>query len=111
MANTWSFVNNPVDAGQVADPTTEARALPLDQTQFHTFRDAHHAAKPLALKELGNIDTMNPIQAAQDQAALPSSPANSSSTTRPGHPRIAITVIERSNSGLRRQLDRQPHQI
>ena len=49
-------------AGQVPDPTTGSRAVPLYQTSSYVFRDAEHAANLFALKELGNIYTrlMNP---------------------------------------------------
>ncbi|MGD9558953.1 MAG: PLP-dependent transferase, partial [Mangrovibacterium sp.] len=49
-------------AGQVADPTTGSRAVPIYQTTSYVFNDAEHAANLFALKELGNIYTliMNP---------------------------------------------------
>jgi len=49
-------------AGQVADPTTGSRAVPLYQTASYVFRDSEHAANLFALKEPGNIYTrlMNP---------------------------------------------------
>ena len=49
-------------AGQVPDPTTGARAVPIYQTTSFVFRDSEHAANLFALKEFGNIYTriMNP---------------------------------------------------
>jgi len=49
-------------AGQVADPTTNSRAVPLYQTSSYVFNDATHAANLFGLKEFGNIYTrlMNP---------------------------------------------------
>ncbi|HRE07325.1 MAG TPA: PLP-dependent transferase [Opitutaceae bacterium] len=49
-------------AGQVPDPTTGSRAVPIYQTTSYVFRDTEHAANLFALKELGNIYTriMNP---------------------------------------------------
>ena len=49
-------------AGQVPDPTTGARAVPIYQTSSYVFRDTEHAANLFALKEFGNIYTrlMNP---------------------------------------------------
>ena len=49
-------------AGQVADPTTGSRAVPIYQTTSFVFRDAEHAANLFALREFGNIYTrlMNP---------------------------------------------------
>ena len=49
-------------AGQVPDPTTGARAVPIYQTTSYVFKDTEHAANLFALKEFGNIYTriMNP---------------------------------------------------
>lgn len=49
-------------AGQVSDPTTNARAVPIYQTSSYTFNSAEHAANLFSLKEMGNIYTrlMNP---------------------------------------------------
>jgi O-acetylhomoserine (thiol)-lyase len=48
--------------GQVPDPTTNARAVPIYQTTSFVFNDAEHAANLFALAEPGNIYTriMNP---------------------------------------------------
>jgi O-acetylhomoserine (thiol)-lyase len=49
-------------AGQVSDPTTGARAVPIYQTASYEFNSTEHAADLFALKEFGNIYTrlMNP---------------------------------------------------
>jgi O-acetylhomoserine (thiol)-lyase len=49
-------------AGQVPDPTTGSRAVPLYQTTSFVFKNTEHAANLFALKEFGNIYTriMNP---------------------------------------------------
>ncbi len=49
-------------AGQVPDPATGARAVPLYQTASYVFKSSEHAANLFALKEFGNIYTrlMNP---------------------------------------------------
>jgi O-acetylhomoserine (thiol)-lyase len=64
-----SFETRQIHAGQVPDPTTGARALPLYQTTAYAFRDTKHAADLFALAELGNIYTriMNPTQDAVEQ--------------------------------------------
>ena len=48
--------------GQVPDPTTKARAVPIYATTSYVFDGAEHAASLFALKEPGNIYTrmMNP---------------------------------------------------
>jgi O-acetylhomoserine (thiol)-lyase len=49
-------------AGQEADPTTGARAVPIYQTTSFSFKSSEHGANLFALKEFGNIYTriMNP---------------------------------------------------
>jgi O-acetylhomoserine (thiol)-lyase len=49
-------------AGQVPDPTTGSRAVPIYQTTSYVFKNTEHAANLFALKEFGNIYTriMNP---------------------------------------------------
>ena len=51
-----------VHGGQVPDPTTNARAVPIYQTTSFVFQDADHAARLFGLQEFGNIYTriMNP---------------------------------------------------
>ncbi len=68
-ASTWSFETLQIHAGQVPDPTTGARALPLYQTTAYQFRDTEHAANLFGLAELGNIYTRinNPTQDAVEQ--------------------------------------------
>jgi O-acetylhomoserine (thiol)-lyase len=46
-----------VHAGQVADPVTGCRTVPLYQTTAYQFKSAEHAANLFALKEFGNIYT------------------------------------------------------
>jgi O-acetylhomoserine (thiol)-lyase len=49
-------------AGQVVDPTTLSRAVPIYQTTSYVFNNSEHAANLFGLKEFGNIYTrlMNP---------------------------------------------------
>ena len=48
--------------GQVPDPATNARAVPIYQTTSYVFNSAEHAANLFGLREFGNIYTriMNP---------------------------------------------------
>jgi len=58
----FGFTTRQLHAGQVPDPTTGARAVPIYQTTSYVFRDTEHAARLFALEEMGNIYTriMNP---------------------------------------------------
>ncbi|WP_269236720.1 O-acetylhomoserine aminocarboxypropyltransferase/cysteine synthase family protein [Flavobacterium flavigenum] len=46
-----------VHAGQVPDPTTGSRAVPIYQTSSYVFENAQHGANLFALKAFGNIYT------------------------------------------------------
>jgi O-acetylhomoserine (thiol)-lyase len=65
----WTFETKQIHAGQVPDPTTGARALPIYQTTSYAFRDTDHAAALFGLSEFGNIYTriMNPTQDVVEQ--------------------------------------------
>jgi O-acetylhomoserine (thiol)-lyase len=51
-----------IHAGQVPDPTTNARAVPIYATTSYVFNSTKHAANLFGLREFGNIYTriMNP---------------------------------------------------
>jgi len=55
--NNYSFGTLAVHAGQVVDPATNSRAVPIYQTSSYVFNDAEHAANLFGLKEFGNIYT------------------------------------------------------
>ena len=58
----YKFETLQLHAGQTADVTTGARAVPLYQTTSYVFKNSEHAANLFGLKEFGNIYTriMNP---------------------------------------------------
>jgi O-acetylhomoserine (thiol)-lyase len=60
----YHFNTLAVHGGQIADPATHARAVPIYQTTSYNFDDADHAARLFALQEFGNIYSriMNPTQ-------------------------------------------------
>jgi O-acetylhomoserine (thiol)-lyase len=63
MSTSKQFISTlALHAGQVPDPTTGARAVPIYQTSSYVFKSTDHAANLFALKEFGNIYTrlMNP---------------------------------------------------
>ncbi len=67
--SSWSFETRQIHAGQVPDPATGARALPIYATTSYVFRDTEHAANLFSLAEPGNIYTriMNPTQDVVEQ--------------------------------------------
>jgi O-acetylhomoserine/O-acetylserine sulfhydrylase len=62
MANNHRFETLQVHAGQVPDPVTKSRAVPIYQTSSYVFDSSEHAANLFGLREFGNIYTriMNP---------------------------------------------------
>jgi len=58
----YRFETLQLHAGQVPDPTTHSRAVPIYQTTSYTFDNADHAAALFGLEQSGNIYTriMNP---------------------------------------------------
>jgi O-acetylhomoserine (thiol)-lyase len=58
----FGFNTRQLHAGQIPDPTTNSRAVPIYQTSSYVFNSVEHAANLFALKEFGNIYTriMNP---------------------------------------------------
>jgi O-acetylhomoserine (thiol)-lyase len=56
------FETRALHAGQVPDPTTGSRAVPIYQTTSYVFNNSEHAANLFGLREFGNIYTrlMNP---------------------------------------------------
>ena len=63
--NHYGDSTKALHAGQVPDPTTNSRAVPLYQTSSYVFNSTDHAARLFALEEPGNIYTrlMNPTNA------------------------------------------------
>jgi O-acetylhomoserine (thiol)-lyase len=61
-ARKFGFTTRQLHAGQLPDPTTGSRAVPIYQTTSYVFKDTDHAARLFALQEFGNIYTriMNP---------------------------------------------------
>ncbi|MCR3922431.1 MAG: homocysteine synthase [Firmicutes bacterium] len=62
MSKDHRFATLAVHAGQVVDPATGSRAVPIYQTTSYLFNDTEHAARLFGLEEFGNIYTriMNP---------------------------------------------------
>ena len=65
----WRLETIGLHGGQVADPTTGARAVPIYQTTSYVFKSTDHAANLFALREFGNIYSriMNPTNDVLEQ--------------------------------------------
>ena len=54
-STSWGFETTQIHAGAAPDPTTNARAVPIDKTTAYTFNSAEHARSLFGLAEFGNI--------------------------------------------------------
>ena len=69
MSNTYAFETLALHGGQVPDPTTTSRGVPVYRTSSYVFQSTERAANLFALKELGNIYSrlMNPTHDVLEQ--------------------------------------------
>ena len=88
-------------AGQVPDPTTNARAVPIYQTTSYVFDDTQHAADLFALKEPGNIYTriMNPTQDVLEQRLAALEGGIASVATASGQSAVLYSVLNVTRAG------------
>ncbi|MGA7721372.1 MAG: O-acetylhomoserine aminocarboxypropyltransferase/cysteine synthase [Ignavibacteriaceae bacterium] len=91
-------------AGQVPDPTTGARAVPIYQTTSYNFNDAQHASDLFGLQKFGNIYTriMNPTNDVFEKriAALEGGAAALATASGQAAQLIAITTIAQAGENI-----------
>jgi len=99
--NKWKFDTLQVHAGQVADPTTGSRAVPIYQTTSYVFRDVQHAADLFALKEPGNIYTrmMNPTTDVLEQRVAALEGGVGGLATASGSAAITYAILNIASAG------------
>ncbi len=87
--------------GQVPDPATNARAVPIYQTTSYVFDDTQHAADLFALKVPGNIYTriMNPTQAVLEQRLADLEGGIASVVTASGQSAVTYSVLNLARAG------------
>ncbi|RKL66810.1 O-acetylhomoserine sulfhydrylase [Salipaludibacillus neizhouensis] len=88
-------------AGQIPDPTTGARALPIYQTTSYVFNDADHAEKLFSLQEPGNIYSriMNPtVDAFEKRMAILEDGVGALATSS-GMAGITMTILNIAGAG------------
>jgi O-acetylhomoserine (thiol)-lyase len=88
-------------AGQIPDPTTGARAVPIYQTTSYVFRNSEHAANLFALKEFGNIYTrlMNPTTDVLEKRLAALHGATGSVAAASGQSAIFYTIANITSAG------------
>jgi O-acetylhomoserine (thiol)-lyase len=88
-------------AGQVPDPTTNARGVPVYRTTAYVFDNTEHAANLFALKELGNIYSriMNPTQDVLEQRVAQLDGGAAALAVASGTSAIFYSIINLAKSG------------
>jgi O-acetylhomoserine (thiol)-lyase len=104
MSKSLHYETLQIHAGQVPDPTTHSRAVPIYQTTSYVFKDADHAARLFALKESGNIYTriMNPTTDVLEKRMAALEGGIASLATSSGHAAqfIALTNILQTGDNI-----------
>src|ERR1035437_177132 len=92
---------NLLHAGQVPDPTTGSRAVPIHQTTSYVFKSAEHAANLFALKELGWIYTrlMNPTTDVFEQRMAALDGGIGALALSSGQQAITVALLNLAHSG------------
>ena len=88
-------------AGQVADPTTGARAVPIYQTTSYVFKSSEHAANLFGLKEFGNIYTrlMNPTTDVLEKRIATLEGGTAAVATASGMAAISLAIFTLAKAG------------
>jgi len=104
MSDPLHFETLQIHAGQVPDPTTHARAVPIYQTTSYVFDDADHGARLFGLQEFGNIYTriMNPTTEVFEKriAALEGGVAALATASGQAAQFLAITTIAQAGDNI-----------
>jgi len=90
-----------VHAGQVADPTTGSRTVPIYQTTSYVFNNAEHAASLFGLQEFGNIYTrlMNPTTDVFEKRVAALEGGVAALATASGQAAETLTILTLASAG------------
>jgi O-acetylhomoserine (thiol)-lyase len=88
-------------AGQVPDPATNSRAVPIYQTTSYLFNDSGHAARLFGLQEFGNIYTriMNPTTDVFEKRVAALEGGAAALATASGQAAETLAILTLANSG------------
>lgn len=98
---TYHFNTLTIHGGQVVDPATNARAVPIYQTTSYNFTDADHAARLFGLQEFGNIYSriMNPTQDVLEKRLAALEGGAAALVLSSGQAAETLTILTLANSG------------
>ena len=97
----WAFETQQIHAGQVPDPVTGARAVPIYQSTSFTFRDTQHAIDLFSLAEPGNIYSRvgNPTQAVVEERVAALEGGTAAVATASGQSAESLALLALAKSG------------
>jgi O-acetylhomoserine (thiol)-lyase len=87
--------------GQVPDPVTKSRAVPIYQTSSYVFDSVEHAANLFGLKEFGNIYTriMNPTNDVLEKRLALMDGGTAALSVASGQAAITLAVLNITQAG------------
>lgn len=87
--------------GQVPDPATNSRAVPIYQTTSYVFNSAEHAANLFGLKEFGNIYSriMNPTNDVLEKRLAELDGGSGALTVASGQAAITLAILNITQAG------------
>ena len=101
MTKNYRFDTLAVHAGQVPDPATGSRAVPIYQTTSYVFQDTEHAARLFGLQEFGNIYTriMNPTTDVLEKRVAALEGGAAALAVSSGQAAIALSLLNLTRPG------------
>jgi len=101
MSSQVNYDTLSLHAGQVPDPTTNARAVPIYQTTSYVFRSVEHAANLFGLKEFGNIYTriMNPTNDVLEKRLAALDGGTGALSVASGQSAITLAILNITRAG------------
>lgn len=101
MSSHYEIDTLALHAGQVPDPTTNARAVPIYQTTSYVFNSTEHAANLFGLKEFGNIYSkiMNPTTDVLEKRLAEISGGTGALAVASGQAAITLSILNITSSG------------
>jgi len=101
MEKKYRFETLALHAGQVPDPSTLSRAVPIHRTTSYIFKSTQHGADLFALKEMGNIYSrlMNPTNDVLEQRMTALEEGAAAVTVSSGTSAIYYSIINICEKG------------
>jgi len=101
MSKNYRFETQQLHAGQVVDPTTKSRAVPIYQTTSYVFDNTQHGENLFGLKESGNIYSriMNPTSDVFEQRIATLEGGIGALATASGSAAITYSILNIAGTG------------